>query len=245
MRNLVLALVLANLVFAAWRFWHGEPSVPPAPRAQGPALTLLKEVTPAVGGTGPAAAVEPAPEGAADVPGAAAPDAAASLAPPAAEPPGDPAAERCVSVGPFRELSQAATAAASLRAAGHEPTQRVAEGDIWVGYWVYLERIPTEGEANAILANLRAHGVTDSYVIPDGGGDNHVVSLGVFTEISRAGRRREEVRAHGYEPTVTDRTRRGTVYWVDVRLGAGETLDFESMQTPGRILRLEQRSCPL
>jgi hypothetical protein len=51
------------------------------------------------------------------------------------------------------------------------------------------------------------------------------------------------VRALGHEPTVVDRTRRATVYWVDVLLGAGQTLDFDTLQTPGRIIRLEQRSC--
>ncbi len=231
MRNLFLALVLANLAFAAWHRWYGgERTAPVAPLPDGPAITLVSEVRddPSAAAPAPAPVVASPPAGLA-VPGL-----------PAAT---EPAAERCVSVGPFRELSQAATAAGSLRAAGHAPTQRVAEGEIWVGYWVYLERIPTEEEAEAILADIREHGVTDSYVIPDNGGDNRV-SLGVFSEIGRAGRRREEVRALGYEPVVTDRTRRGTVYWVDVLLGPGESLDFDALQTPGRILRLEQRSCP-
>ena len=39
-----------------------------------------------------------------------------------------------------------------MRTAGYLPTQRVAEGDIWIGYWVYIEAIPTEAEADAILA---------------------------------------------------------------------------------------------
>jgi cell division septation protein DedD len=142
----------------------------------------------------------------------------------------------CSSVGPFRDLSQAATAAANLRAAGYQPTQRVAEGDIWIGYWVYIEAIPTEREANEILATMRAEGITDSYVIANSDSGN-LVSLGVFSEISGVSRRREQVRALGHEPTVVDRTRRATVYWVDVLLGAGQTLDFDTLQTPGRIIR--------
>ncbi|HEY8519569.1 MAG TPA: SPOR domain-containing protein [Gammaproteobacteria bacterium] len=231
MRNLFLALVLANLAFAAWHLWFSEPEpLPPAARTGGPSITLMSEAAPAgasVTPTEPSPRVQP-PAGA-DV--VAVPAAAAA-----------PAAPRCVSVGPFRELSQAATAAANLRAAGYDPTQRVAEGEVWVGYWVYIERIPTEDEANEILANLRANGISDSYVIPDSGGNN-LISLGVFSEIGRAGTRREQVRALGYEPTVTDRTRRGTVYWVDVLLDPGQTLDFEVLQVPGRILRLEQRAC--
>jgi hypothetical protein len=151
-------------------------------------------------------------------------------------------ATQCTSVGPFRELSQAATAAATLRAAGHQPLQRVAEGDIWIGYWVYIQAIPTEEEAMAILAKVRAAGITDSYVIPNSDTGN-LVSLGVFSEISGVSRRRDEVRALGLEPQVVDRTRRATVYWIDVTLGPDQTLDFDALRPPGRIIRLEQRAC--
>jgi hypothetical protein len=155
---------------------------------------------------------------------------------------GADAAPRCTTVGPFRELAQAATAAATLRTAGYQPTQRVAEGDVWIGYWVYIDSIATEVEANAILAKVRAEGVTDSYVIPNSDSGN-LVSLGVFSEISGVARRREQVRSLGYDPKVVDRTRRATVYWVDVVLTAEQALDFDALQTPGRIQRLEQRNC--
>jgi cell division septation protein DedD len=151
-------------------------------------------------------------------------------------------ATRCTSVGPFRDLAQAATAAATLRMSGYQPTQRVADGDIWIGYWIYIDAIATEAEANAILAKVRSQGITESYVIPNSDSGN-LVSLGVFGEIGNVTRRREQVRGLGYDPKVVDRTRRGTVYWVDVVLTADQTLDFEKLQTPGRIQRLEQRAC--
>jgi cell division septation protein DedD len=171
---------------------------------------------------------------------AAARDAAAERAPGAGAPPElDPL---CSSVGPFRELAQAATAAANLRAAGYEPTQRVAEGDIWIGYWVYIDAITSEDDANEILEKIRANGIADSYVIPNSDSGN-LVSLGVFSEISGVSKQRDKVRDLGYEPKVVDRTRRATVYWVDVVLKEGQALDFDALQTPGRIIRLEQRAC--
>jgi hypothetical protein len=42
---------------------------------------------------------------------------------------------------------------------------------------------------------------------------------------------------------VVDRTRRATVYWVEVVLRADQSIDFESLQPPGRIMRLEQKPC--
>jgi cell division septation protein DedD len=151
-------------------------------------------------------------------------------------------ATHCTSVGPFRELAQAATAAATMRAAGYQPTQRVADGEIWIGYWIYIDAIPTEAEANAILAKVRGQGITESYVIPNSDSGN-LVSLGVFGEIGNVTRRREQVRALGYDPKVVDRTRRATVYWVDVVLAGDQTVDLDKLQTPGKIQRLEQRAC--
>lgn len=246
MRNLFLVLVLANLAFAAWHTWLAQP--PRAVRATDgdlPGLTLVSELPedfssleavpdPPLPAAPPATAADsaesaPRAEAAEPLP---APDSATASA----------ALQRCSSVGPFRDLAQAATAAANLRAAGHEPMQRVAEGDIWIGYWVYIEAIEAEADAEAILEKVRAEGITDSYVIPNSDSGN-LVSLGVFSEISGVSRRRDQVRALGYEPKVVDRTRRATVYWVDVVLEPGETLDFDALQTPGRISRLEQRSC--
>jgi hypothetical protein len=265
MRNLFLALVLANLGFAAWSAWVApEPS--PGRRTDDalPGITLVSEVpadlrtsgvivetaaaelpsaeVPSPPTTAPAAPVEsePAvPAGAAAQPGDLVPqpaDLAAELTDPVL------AGGSCTSVGPFRELSQAASAAATLREAGHQPTQRVAEGDIWIGYWVYIPALPTEEEADEVLDKVRADGMSDAYIIPNSDSGN-LISLGVFSEISGVSRRRDQVRALGFEPQVVDRTRRATVYWVDVTLAAGETLDFDALQPPGRIIRLEQRSC--
>ncbi len=252
MRNLFLALVLANCAFAAWSAWFSPEQRTGRSADDGlPALTLVSEVpadlrssgvvvepsdTPAAASTQatPDIRVTPSPAGEETA-------AAASATPTVPAAPSSVAA-RCTSVGPFRELSQAATAAATLRAAGHQPQQRVAEGDIWIGYWVYIQAIPTEADAEAVLAKMRAEGITDSYVSPNSDSGN-LVSLGVFSEISGVTRRREQVRALGFEPQVVDRTRRATVYWVDVTVAAGQALDFDSLQPAGRIIRLEQRDC--
>jgi hypothetical protein len=89
---------------------------------------------------------------------------------------------------------------------------------------------------------MRADGIADSYVIPNSDSGN-LVSLGVFSEIGGVSRRRDQVRALGFEPQVVDRTRRATVYWIDVTLTPEQTLDFDALQPAGRIIRLEQRDC--
>jgi cell division septation protein DedD len=244
MRNIFLALLLANLAFAAWSAWFAPAEPVGRPLDDGlPPLTLVSEVPPDLRSSG--SVTEPAAPG--DPPVAAIvartdPNAVASRDEQPPERETGSSAARCTSVGPFRELSQAATAAQTLRRAGYEPQQRVAEGDVWIGYWVYIPAIATEQQANEILAQVRANGISDSYVIPNSDSGN-LVSLGVFSEISGVSRRRDQVRALGLEPQVVDRTRRATVYWIDITLDPAQALDFDALQPPGRIIRLEQRDC--
>ncbi len=231
MRNLFFALVLANLGFGAWSAWYAaEPTTAAQPPAGAP-IRLVSEVEPE--------------RAEADDPGAA-DGLEASAGPAEADEPERPdaavAASRCVSVGPFPDLADAAAASSRLRAAGFEPSQRVADGEIWVGYWVHLEGIPTRDEAGRILETLRGNGIGEAYLIP-GEEDGHIISLGVFNDIGRAGRLREQVRRLDLEPAIVDRSRRGTVHWIDVELPPERDLAIEILQVPNRITRLEQRPC--
>ena len=227
MRNICLVLVLANLGFAAWAAWYAQPRAETARVVEPdvPRITLVSELEGAAR-EALASLSEDAPE----------PVATTAPASAAAGPQG------CTSVGPFEELAQASSAQAALRAAGYAPSQRVVDGEVWVGYWVHLPGIPTREAAAEILERLRANDIADSYIVP-GGQESHTISLGVFSEISRAGTVREQVRALGYDPTVADRSRRATLYWIDVTATDGAEIDLDMLQAPGRINRLEQRPC--
>lgn len=232
MRNLFLALVLVNLGFAAWAAWFADPTT--GVDRRGPAassITLVSELADA--------GLDPPAQARTD---AAPPPVAVPLQP--AAPAASAVIDRCITVGPFQELAQASAAQGELRGAGFEPSQRVVDGEVWVGYWVHLAGIPTRETANEILERLRANGISDSYIVP-GGEESQIISLGVFSEISRAASIREQVRALGYDPTVADRSRRATLYWIDVRAGGDAVIDLDALQPPGRINRLEQRPCPV
>ena len=126
---------------------------------------------------------------------------------------------------------------------GFTPSQRVVDGEVWVGYWVHLADIATRDAANEILAALRANDISDAYIVP-GAEESQIISLGVFSEINRAASVRERVRSLGYEPTVADRSRGATLYWIDIVAAPDVPIDLEALQPPGRINRLEQRRCP-
>ncbi len=227
MRNLFFGLVLANLGFAAWAAWYAEPATSNGVVASSgvPSITLVSELE--------ETALETIEELS---------EAAQEPAPPPITVVETADTQRCVSVGPFEELAQASAAQAALREAGFAPSQRVVDGDVWVGYWVHLPGIPTRDEASEILGQLHANDISDSYIVP-GGEESQTISLGVFSEISRAGSIREQVRELGYDPTVADRSRSATLYWVDVQADSVAGIELDALQAPGRINRLEQRSC--
>jgi hypothetical protein len=230
MRNLVLLLLLANALYWAWEHWlkpENSSVEVVAPTAQG--LTLVSEVEPV---TEPSVAPEVVAEEVL-APEAAATEEVAVAAAPVAEP-------QCVSLGPFRDLPEAANVGSNLKRAGLKSRQRVGEGDIWIGHWVHIDNLGSRATAEGVLARLREGGVSDSYIVSDDGSQG--ISLGVFSEIKRAGTRRQQVQELGFAPVVTDRSRRGTVYWVDVDLEADQELDLASLQQ-GRIVRINEGGC--
>jgi len=154
--------------------------------------------------------------------------------------------KRCITVGPFPDVSEAAHAATTLRAGGYDPRQRVAEGEIWAGVWVYLPLPSTRAATEQILAKLKAGGVDDALEMP-GPSDGSVISLGLFSESKRAQARVTQAQSMGFNPGIADRKRMGDVYWVDIDLKPTDSLlkpsDLQS--EAGRIVRLEVKACPV
>jgi hypothetical protein len=250
MKAVVLFLLLANLLFLAWTQWlapDDDPGTPARAASDLPTLQLAGEnAEPGAGAaaadsdsvaeTGPVApddetAIDPASPEAAENPAAGPAELLAGVA-------------RCVSIGSFRTLAEATQASATLRTAGHEPRTRVAEGDVWAGLWVSMGNLASRTEAQRISNLLKQRGIGDAYVMPAGNGANEI-SLGIFSDPARAQRRADDVKALGFTPTISDRTRRGTVYWIDVDLEPTDgfidpaTLQAES----GKIVRLEVQAC--
>ncbi len=153
----------------------------------------------------------------------------------------------CTTIGPFADLPQAAQAQAALTAAGFEPRQRVEQGELWVGYWVSVQGFATREAADEALKKLTASAITDVYVMPTSEAQSsNALSLGVFSDYQRARRRADEIRGLGWQPSIDDRKRAGSIYWIDVDLSEpGQGIDSSIFQTdPSKITRLEMRACP-
>jgi hypothetical protein len=153
--------------------------------------------------------------------------------------------KRCISVGPFRDMSEAAHAATTLRGGGYDPRQRVADGDVWAGVWVYLPLPPTRAAGDQILTKLKAGGFDDALEMP-GPNDGSVISLGLYSDPKRAQARVAQAQALGFNPGIADRKRTGNVYWIDIDLKPTDSLlnPADLQGEAGRIVRLEVKGCP-
>ncbi|MGA9026798.1 MAG: hypothetical protein WB440_12130 [Steroidobacteraceae bacterium] len=245
LKSLVLLLALANVGYFLWA--HGIAS-PPAPIGEPVQASTLKLASEA-----PAASAAMR-SGSADAQGAGPDGHAAATDVPAGAPSASPQdaapgllsnVKRCVSIGPFRDVAEAARSAATLRGGGYEPRQRVAEGEVWAGVWVYLPVPSTRAAGDQVLAKLRAGGIDDALEMP-GPNDRPVISLGLFSEPRRAEARVAQAQSLGLNPGIADRKRTGDVYWIDVDLKPTDSLiNPADLQGDSRhILRLQVAGCP-
>lgn len=218
MRIAFLALLFLNLVYFAWAHWIDAPR--PAPPneaiARLPQLKLADELPPSQ---------------------RAQPDTAQKMA--LSQP------TVCLSVGPFGDIANSAQAAALLRAKGFDPKQRAEAAQTSSGYWVYVNGLKTQAEADKALATLEKSGIKDALVMPQTADAGRRLSLGLYSDRGRADRRAQTVRAAGLEAEVAERKLPGTVYWVDLVPPAGmTTVPLEDLFAEGVRSKISVQSCP-
>jgi hypothetical protein len=245
LKSIVVCLVLANVGYFLWA--RGIAKAPEAPAPAMPAATLkLASESPETPHAATPEAGGPAAAGSTGIIGSSGgTDAARSEAGEGARSGLLTNVKRCISVGPFRDVAEAAHAATTLRGGGYDPRQRVADGDIWAGVWVYVPLPSSRAAGDQILAKLKAGGIEDALEMP-GPNDGSVISLGLYSESKRAQARVAQVQALGFNPGIADRKRTGNVYWIDIDLKPTDSLlnpaDLQS--EAGRIVRLEVKGCP-
>jgi hypothetical protein len=238
LKILVVCLVLTNVCYFLWE--HGIAKRPETVVATPPPGTLK------LASESPDAARNESGSGVAGLPAAPASVPAASDG---ARDGGNSGlltnVKRCISVGPFRDVSEAAHAASTLRSGGYDPRQRVADGEVWAGVWVYLPLPAARPVADQTLAKLKAGGIDDALEMP-GPNEGSVISLGLYSEPKRAQARVAQAQALGFNPGIADRKRTGNVYWIDIDLKPTDSLlnPSDLQGESGRIVRLEVKGCP-
>jgi len=225
MKNLLLILLLANVLYFVWGMVAEDASGP------GIAVVTESDLGPPLDVSSNRDAGVAASVGA--VLGSGKPSDLAAVV-----------GRSCVTVGPFRASEDADTAIAQFAGEGMRTSLRSAQGQIFVGHWVMIRDIADRETGNEILATLRQGGLSDAYLVPtEEGGLN--ISLGLFGELDRAEKVELQAKSLDLPADITPRTRAGVVFFVDIGLppgtGAGAMVGQYGEE---KVLLREAATCP-
>lgn len=154
------------------------------------------------------------------------------------------ATKRCASMGPFADTDMTAQALQMLKQDGYEPRQRSAKGVVPDSYMVVIRRLKGEADQARVVARLNRGGLDDAFAIPKLD-DGYAVSVGLFSQARRAERRAVAVGRMGFKAEIVERTRPGTVYWLDFDLkapAAGSADPFAKTADPNE--KVQVVPCP-
>lgn len=225
MKNLLLLLLLANILYFLWGMFVEDAGQP------GVAIVDESEL-------GPPLAVAPNPNA----------DVVASVgAVLGSGEPSDLAAvvgQSCVTIGPFRESSDADTASLQYAAEGMRTNLRSSRGKIFVGHWVQIRNIGDRKSGNKMLRQLRKGGLSDAYIV-ETDDEGLKISLGLFGDVERAEKIELQAKSMDLAAEITPRMSEGMVYFVDIGLppgkGAGAIVEKYGEE---KVLLRDQATCP-
>ena len=150
----------------------------------------------------------------------------------------------CVTLGPLRESSEADGALAELEDEGLQGTVRATEGEVFVGHWVQIRDIPDRTSANEMLSTLKSGGLGEAYIVetPEEG---IRISLGLFGDLSGAERIELQAKSMGLPAEITARMRAATVFYVDIGLPPGRgASSLIERYGEDRVLLRDAATCP-
>jgi hypothetical protein len=202
MKNLLLLLILANILYLMWGMFATQDPQP------GVAIVEESDLGPPLDVTTGQVNTSVASVGA--VLGS-----------------GDPSdleavvGRSCVTIGPFKVSGDADTAVLEYTNEGMKAAVRSALGQIFVGHWVQIRQVPDEATASQMLDKLKAGGLSDAYLVRTED-EGLKISLGLFGDVERAERVELQARSMDLPADIAPRTREGTIYFVDIGLPPGK-----------------------
>jgi len=225
MRNLLLLLILANILYFVWGLFAEEPP------ETGVALVDESELGPPLEVSSTAVAGVANSVGA--VLGSGKPSDLAAIV-----------GRSCVTVGPFKSHAEADGALATYDGEGMRASVRTTQGQVFVGHWVQIRQIPDKPAGDVMLKKLRAGGLDDAYLVEDEEA-GYKISLGLFGEMTGAERIELQARSMDLPADITPRMREATVYYVDIGLppGKGASAIIEKYGEKKVMLR-DKATCP-
>lgn len=225
MRNLLLLLLLANILYFIWGSYvrdNGEPGVAIVSESElGPPLAVTENTdTEAVVSVGA-------------VLGSGEPSDLEAVV-----------GRSCVTIGPFRANTDADSALTEYAGEGMQTALRTDYGEIFVGHWVQIRNIADNVTANEMLEKLHDGGLSDAYLVTSED-EGLYISLGLFGDEERAEKVELQAKSLDLPVVIVPKTREGTKFFVDIGLppgkGAGAMVEKYG---ESKVLRRGEATCP-
>lgn len=224
MKNILLALLLANILYFVWGMVGKEGT------QAGVAFVAESDLGPPLDVTAGRDSGAVASVGA--VLGSGEPSALEAVV-----------GRTCVTIS-FRDSGEADSAALEYADQNMKTMLRAARAEVFVGNWVWIRNIDDDASAREILAQLKAGGLGDAYIDrsdPEG----LKISLGLFGDIAGAEKIELQARSLNLPAEVIPSTSERDVYFVDIGLppgkGAGAIVEQFGQE---RVLIGKEATCP-
>jgi hypothetical protein len=225
MKNLLLLLLLANILYFMWGMFSNGGTEP------GIAIVEESDLGPPLNATANRDASAAASVGA--VLGSGEPSDLAAVV-----------GRSCVTIGPFRSSEDAERARMEYAGEGMRAALRSGEGKIFIGHSVSVQDVPTREEGRTMLSRLHEGGLGDAFIVGNEE-EGYSISLGIFGNQSNAERVELQAKSIGFDVDVSPMTRDAAVFFVDIGLppgkGAGAIVDKYGED---RVLLRDSATCP-
>lgn len=126
----------------------------------------------------------------------------------------------CATLGPFKELADAEQAAEAFVEKGMTASVRSTEAEVFVGHWVQIRDVADDATAEEMLGKLSRGGLKDAYLVRTDD-EGLKISLGLFQELDRAEKVELDAIALELPAEIGPRMAERTVHFVDLTLPEG------------------------
>jgi len=225
MKNLLLLLILANILYFMWGVFR--------PEELNPRIEIVEEAD-----LGPPLDVTTGGDS----------DAITSVG--AVLGSGEPSdleavvGRSCVSIGSFDVIDDADSAVLEYNNQGMKAVLRSTRGPKFVGHSVQVLNVPTRDDGRAMLGRLAEAGLNDAFIVGNEE-DGLSISLGIFGNADNAERIELQAESAGFEVDISPMYQEGAIFFVDIGLppgtGAGAIIEKYGEE---RVALREAATCP-
>jgi len=225
MKNLLLLLILANILYFMWGVFTTEDP--------NPGIAIVAESD-----LGPPLDVTTGQES----------DAIASVG--AVLGSGEPSdleavvGRSCVTIGPFKVVDDADSAALEYSNEGMTVALREWTGPTFVGHSVQILNVPTRDAGRTIIDKLEESGLGGAYIVGNEE-DGLAIALGIFGNADNAERTELQAESAGFEVDISPMTQDRKNFFVDIGLppgkGAGAIIEKYGEE---RVALRDAATCP-